>query len=68
MTFTVLWHKIQNLSWHERVINQRITGAQQAVSLQREQLWVSRTSTDEIDNSRMISSSHGRETSKSIRP
>ena len=28
VTFTVFWHKIQNLPWHERVVHQRITGLQ----------------------------------------
>jgi hypothetical protein len=54
VTFTVLWHKIQNLPRHERVVHQRITRLEQTVRLQGEQFRVSWTSTDEIDNSRTV--------------
>ena len=68
VTFTVLRHKIQNLPRHERVVHKRITGLEQTMRLHCEQLGVSRTSTNEINDSRTVSSSHGKETSKSIKP
>ena len=51
MAFTAVRHQIQNLSWHERVVDKSVTGPKQTMRLHREQFGISWAGTNEIDNS-----------------
>ena len=67
MTLAARGHEIQHLLGHQRVIDERITFAEKALSLDGEQLRISGASSDQINGSGLFSGRHGRAANSSIR-